>query len=187
MVSVSRGHHVDVPVRGELVLEHGAGVAGLHEPHPLAVQLLLVGSLQSLQELLRVNTVISHTNHVIITVVNEVGEHSVLRSSIEHLGVFLASRLGHSLLITRKDTKEDIRIDIVISIVHVVKATILSPITIGSGSRVREDLARVGVLKSNDGSISHVNDVLRLDSGSHKISVHTTRVLLITIIANTLR
>ena len=187
MVGVSRGHHVDVPVRGELVLEHGTGVAGLHEPHPLAVQLLLVGSLERVHQILRVHIIIANANNIVITVINEVGEHSVLRSSIEHLGVFLASRLGHSLLITRKDTKEDIRIDIVISIVHVVKATILSPITIGSGSRVREDLARVGVLKSNDGSISHVNDVLRLDSGSHKISVYTTRVLLITIIANTLR
>ena len=162
-------------------------MASLHEPHPLAVQLLLVGSLERVHQILRVHILISNANHVVITVINEVGEHSVLRSGIEHLGVFLASELSNTLLISGKYANEHLGIDIVISIVHVVKATILSPITIGSRSRVREDLAGVGVLKSNDGSISHVNDVLRLDSGSHKISVHTTRVLRLTVIANTLR
>ena len=120
--------------------------------------------------------------------VNEVGEHGVISRSSQNLGVLLTSQLGNTLLITGQDAEEHLRVDLLVGVIQMIEATVLSPITVSRLARIREDLSRVGVVSVvQNGGVGHENDVLRLDSGSHKISVHTARVLRLTVIANTLR
>ena len=178
VVGIGRGHHVHVDVLRHL-LEHGAGVARLHEPYPLAVQILVVRVKDGTEQVVVVHLVLANHNDTVIAVINEVGEHRVVRSGREDLGVLLARLLRHSLLVTRDDAEEHFAVDIVVRVVHVVEAAVLSPVAVRSVGRVREDHSGPRVVGGLQvGGVGHENDVLGLDSRLHQLGVHTARLLL---------
>ena len=112
--------------------------------------------------------------------VHEVGEHSVVRSSGENLGVLLSRLLSHQFLVTREDAKEHLGVDVPVGVVHVVKAAVLRPITISVGSRVREDHSRIRiVIVIQIRGVRHVDDVLGLDSRLGQIRVCAARILFV--------
>ncbi|CBK22773.2 uncharacterized protein [Blastocystis hominis] len=145
MMSIARSHHVDVDISGK-IREHGSRMASLHEPHPLTVQLLLVRSLKSTDQSSRANIITTNTNDIITTMVNEISEHSILRSSIQYLRILLTSRLFHSLSVSRKNSQEHFLVDFVISVINMIKASIFSPITISVISRISENHSRIRVI-----------------------------------------
>ena len=136
-----------------------------------------MSSLQGLHQLLGGHEVVTDADDVVVAVINEVGEHSVIGASSEHLGILLTSLLSNQVLITRQNAEEHLGVDFLVRVVHVVEATILSPITVSVVSRVSEDLTRPRIdLGGQISSVGEVDDVLGLNSSLDQVIIHTARV-----------
>ena len=166
---VGRSEGIDVEVRGKGV-EHGTRFASLQEENEFAVRLLLVKSLQSTLHLLSGDSAASAAYTSFITMVTVVDEESILLGGVEHLGILHSSQLLHLLLILREDSQNDLRLDVLGSVIIVLLAlgsmVPARSLRIGKG----EQLAGPGVLLIGVNQlVSHVNDVVLRNAGSNQI------------------
>ena len=175
-MSIRRSHYIDIPVIRKFK-EHRTRMTSLHEPNPFAIQLLLMSSLKSSKQLSIMDETITNANDTIITMINEISEYSIFRTSSKNLRILLSSLSCYSFSISRENSKEYRRSNLLISVINMLKTTILSPITISSLSRISEDhsLERITV-RSNISSVGHIDDIFRLDSSLNQIIISTARI-----------